>query len=120
MKKFLVSVSLVMMLLFSVSPAMSAPITLVYAEVNPLDTIVGHIATTFKDAVEKLSNGEIKIDVQAGGVLGTEAQILDGMLGGGDTVDIMRISAFALSSYGCQKAMLLSIPYIFRPRNRLL
>ena len=117
MKKFLVSVSLVMMLLFSVSPAMSAPITLVYAEVNPLDTIVGHIATTFKDAVEKLSNGEIKIDVQAGGVLGTEAQILDGMLGGGDTVDIMRISAFALSSYGCQKAMLLSIPYTFVSRE---
>ncbi len=117
MKKFLVSVSLVMMLLVSVSPAMSAPVTLVYAEVNPLDTIVGHIATTFKEAVEKLSNGDIKIDVQAGGVLGTEAQILDGMLGGGDTVDIMRISAFALSSYGCQKAMLLSIPYTFVSRE---
>ena len=49
--------------------------------------------------------------------MGTEAQILDGMLGGGDTVDIMRISAFALSSYGCQKAMLLSIPYTFVSRE---
>ena len=39
------------------------------------------------------------------------------MLGGGDTVDIMRISAFALSSYGCQKAMLLSIPYTFVSRE---
>ena len=116
MKKLFVLFSIVSVLVFSVTPAMSA-VTLVYAEVNPLDTIVGHIATTFKEAVEKLSNGDIKIDIQAGGVLGTEAQILDGMLGGGDTVDIMRISAFALSSYGCQKAMLLSIPYTFVSRE---
>ncbi len=117
MRKFLCSVSLLVILLVSAVPAMSKPVTLVYAEVNPLDTIVGHIAMTFKTEVEKLSKGEVKIDVQAGGVLGTEAQILDGMLGGGDTVDIMRISAFALSSYGCQKAMLLSIPYTFVSRE---
>ena len=90
--------------------ACAAPVTLVYAEVNPLDTIVGQVGTTFKQKVEELSGGDVKIDIQASGVLGTEAQLLDGMLGGGDTVDIMRISAFALSSYGCQKAMLLSIP----------
>ena len=36
---------------------------------------------------------------------------------GGDTVDISRISAFALTSYGCQKAMLLSIPYTFVSRE---
>jgi TRAP-type C4-dicarboxylate transport system substrate-binding protein len=99
------------------SVSMAAPVTLVYAEVNPLDTIVGQIAQAFKTKVEELSGGEVKIDLQAGGVLGTEAQLLDGMLGGGDTVDIMRISAFALTSYGCQKAMLLSIPYTFVSRE---
>ena len=117
MKKLLVSLVLVSVVMFSAAPAMSAPVTLVYAEVNPLDTIVGHIAVTFKEAVEKLSNGDIKVDVQAGGVLGTEAQLLDGILGGGTTVDIMRISAFALTSYGCQKAMLLSVPYTFVSRE---
>lgn len=117
MKKLLVVFTIVSVALFSVMPAMAAPITLVYAEVNPLDTIVGQIATTFKQKVEELSGGDVKIDVQAGGVLGTEAQILDGMLGGNDTVDIMRISAFALSSYGCQKATLLSIPYTFVSRE---
>lgn len=117
MRKFLVTLSLVIILVVSASPAMSEPVTLVYAEVNPLDTIVGHMAQTFKQAVEELSNGDVKIDLQAGGVLGTEAQILDGMLGGGDTVDIMRISAFALTSYGCQKAMLLSVPYTFVSRE---
>ncbi len=116
MKRFLIALT-VLLVAFSVTPAMSAPVTLVYAEVNPLDTIVGQVGTLFKQKVEELSGGDVKIDLQAGGVLGTEAQILDGMLGGGDTVDIMRISAFALSSYGCQKAMLLSIPYTFVSRE---
>lgn len=115
MKKVLALLSLVSLLVFTVTPALA--VTLVYAEVNPLDTIVGQIAQAFKAKVEELSGGDVKIDVQAGGVLGTEAQILDGMLGGGDTVDVMRISAFALSSYGCQKAMLLSIPYTFVSRE---
>ncbi|MBQ3450529.1 MAG: TRAP transporter substrate-binding protein [Synergistaceae bacterium] len=115
MKKLVVLFSIVSLFVFTVTPALA--VTLVYAEVNPLDTIVGQIGQTFKAKVEELSGGDVKIDLQAGGVLGTEAQILDGMLGGGDTVDIMRISAFALSSYGCQKAMLLSIPYTFVSRE---
>lgn len=115
MKKSLAIFSIVSLLVLTVTPAFA--VTLVYAEVNPLDTIVGQIAQAFKAKVEEISGGDVKIDVQAGGVLGTEAQILDGMLGGGDTVDIMRISAFALSSYGCQKAMLLSIPYTFVSRE---
>ena len=116
MKKFL-ALSVVVLVALGAAQAFAEPVTLVYAEVNPLDTIVGQIATNFKQKVEELSGGEIKIDVQASGVLGTEAQLLDGMLGGGDTVDMMRISAFALSSYGCQKAMLLSIPYTFVSRE---
>ena len=110
MKK-LVTLVLALALVFCAVAAMAEPVTLTYAEVNPLDTIVGQTATAFKEKVEELSGGEIIIDVQASGVLGSEAQILDGILMGGDTVDISRISAFALTSYGCQKAMLLSIPY---------
>ena len=34
-------------------------VTLVYAEVNPLDTIVGQMATDFKEKVEELSDGKI-------------------------------------------------------------
>lgn len=92
-------------------------VTLVYAEVNPLDTIVGQTATAFKEKVEELSGGSITIDLQASGVLGAENDVLDSMLGGGDTVDIARISAFALTSYGGQKSMLLSIPYTFESRE---
>src|SRR5699024_1288420 len=44
-------------------------VTLVYAEVNPLDTIVGQTASYFKEQVESLSGGSITIDLQASGVL---------------------------------------------------
>lgn len=91
-------------------------VTLVMAEVNPLDTIVGKTDTAFKEKVEELSGGSIKIDLQASGVLGSENDVLDTMLGGGGTIDISRISAFALTSYGVKKSTLLSIPYIFENR----
>lgn len=92
-------------------------VTLVYAEVNPLDSIVGQMASDFKSKVEELSGGKITIDVQASGVLGSENDVLDTMLGGGGTIDMSRISAFALTSYGGQKSMLLSLPYTFVSRE---
>ena len=95
----------------------NAEVTLVYAEVNPLDTVVGQTGTAFKEKVEELSEGKIHIDIQASGVLGSENDVLDGMLGGTGTVDMSRISAFALTSYGAKKASLLSIPYTFNSRD---
>ncbi len=96
----------------------SAPeFTFVYAEVNPLDTIVGQTGSAFKEKVEELSGGRIKIDLQASGVLGSENDVLDTMLGGGGTIDISRISAFALTSYGGEKSKLLSVPYTFVSRD---
>ena len=92
-------------------------VTLVYAEVNPLDTIVGQTDSFFKEKVEELSGGSITIDLQASGVLGSENDVLDTMLGGGGTIDMSRISAFALTSYGGEKSMLLSIPYTFVNRD---
>lgn len=92
-------------------------VTLVYAEVNPLDTIVGQTDTAFKEKVEELSGGKIKIDIQASGVLGSENDVLDTMLGGGGTIDMSRISAFALTPYGGEKSKLLSIPYTFVNRE---
>ena len=43
--------------------------------------------------------------------------MLDAMLGGGGTIDMSRISAFALTSYGGEKSKLLSIPYTFVNRE---
>ena len=93
------------------------PLTLVYAEVNPEDTIVGQVAHDFKEKVEELSNGQIIIDVQYSGVLGSENDVLDAMLAGSGAADISRISAFALNSYGAEKSVLLSLPYTFESRD---
>lgn len=92
-------------------------VTLVYAEVNPEDTIVGKTATEFKRLVEELSGGSITIDVRYSGVLGSENDVLDAIVGGDDSIDMSRISAFALTSYGAKKSMLLSIPYTFVSRE---
>ena len=114
MKK-LFSIALVLVMLLSCAAAIAEePITLTYAEVNPLEgTIVGAVATAFKEKVEELTGGSVLIDIQASGVLGSEDQVLDNLLAGGNVTDISRISAFALTQYGCNKAKLLSIPYTF-------
>ncbi|MCR5641499.1 MAG: TRAP transporter substrate-binding protein DctP [Lachnospiraceae bacterium] len=92
-------------------------ITLVMAEVNPLDTVVGQMDQKFKEEVESRSGGSIKIDLRAGGVLGSENDVIDGILGDSKTVDISRISAFILTPYGCEKSKLLSLPYTFENRE---
>ena len=91
-------------------------VTLVYAEVNPLDAIVGQTGSHFKEKVEELTGGSVVVDVQASGVLGSENDVLDAILGGSTSIDISRISAFALTSYGCNKSKLLSIPFTFENR----
>jgi len=92
-------------------------ITLVYAEVNPLDTIAGQTAKAFKEKVEELSEGAILIDVQHSAVLGSEYEVLESMLEGEGTIDLARISAFALTNYGGEKSKLLSLPYTFSSRE---
>jgi len=92
-------------------------IKLVMAEVNPLDTIVGMTDVYFAEQVKELTGGTVEIDLQDSGVLGSENDVLDAMLGGDDSIDISRISAFALSSYGCSKATLLSIPFTWESRD---
>lgn len=104
----------------SEAPAAAAEeknVTLKMAEVNPLDTIVGMTDSFFAQKVEELTNGTVKIDLQAAGVLGSENDVLDAIANGDDSIDISRISAFALTTYGCQKASLLSIPYTWTGRD---
>ena len=116
MKKVL-SVVLALVMLLACTAAMADTVTLTYGEVNPADTIVGQTDTFFKNKVEELTGGSVIIDIQFGGVLGSEAQVLDGIFMGNDTVDMHRISAFALNSYGCKKATLLSLPFTFVSRD---
>ena len=90
------------------------PITLTYAEVNPVEgTVVGDVALAFKAKLEELSGGAIVVDIQASGVMGDEKTVLANILGGDDSVDVARISAFALNQYGAKKTVFLTLPYVF-------
>lgn len=92
-------------------------VVLTMAELNALDgTICGMTDSKFKEAVEAISGGSMTIDIRPNGVLGAEADILDGMIGGTSTVDIARITASSLVSYGCDKIALTSLPYMFNDR----
>ena len=117
MKKLLCAVLAIIMVLGLSQVAMADTITLVMAEVNPLDTIVGQTDTFFAQKVEELTGGTVKIDLQAAGVLGSENDVLDAIANYDDSIDISRISAFALNTYGCEKASLLSIPYTWTGRD---
>lgn len=122
MKKLLcIALALTMVLGLAITAhadvASDPKVTLVMAEVNPLDTIVGQTDSFFKEKVEELSGGSITIDLQASGVLGSENDVLDAIANYDNSIDISRISAFALTTYGCQKASLLSIPYTWTGRD---
>ena len=114
MKK-LFSIALVLVMLLSCAAALAeAPITLTYAEVNPVEgTVVGDVALAFKSKLEELSGGAVVVDIQASGVMGDEKTVLANILGGDTSVDVVRISAFALNQYGAQKSVFLTLPYVF-------
>ena len=76
MKKMLVLVLALAMLLSCACALADEPVTLTYSEVNPLEgNVVGEVAKAFKAKVEEISGGSVLIDIQAGGVLGSEDQI---------------------------------------------
>ena len=113
MKK-LFSIVLVLAMVLACSAALAEPVTLTYAEVNPVNgTVVGDVALAFKDKLEELSGGEVLVDIKDSGVMGDEKSVLGNILAGDDSVDVVRISAFALNQYGAEKSVFLTLPYVF-------
>ena len=88
-------------------------VTLVMAEVNPPETIAGQMDQAFKQKVEELSGGKIKIDLQCSGILGDVDSVVSLMLKPHSTIQIHRMSAVNMASYGCLQSSLLGIPYTF-------
>lgn len=115
------SAALAMVMAASMMVGMTAgaeeTVNLVYAEVNPEDSLMGQTAKAFKEKVEELTDGSVTVDVQYSGVLGAEGDVLDTMLGGAGTVDVARVATFSLTSYGATRTSLLSVPYTFEGRE---
>lgn len=94
----------------------NAVLTLVMAEVNPEDTIVGCMDTAFKEKVEELSDGKMKIDLHCSGILGDETQVMKLVMSPNSSIQLVRGPA-NLSSYSngyTVKSSLIAIPYTFK------
>ncbi len=89
-------------------------IELVMADVSSMNTIAGLTDLTFKQNVESLSNGKIKINLQVNGVLGDEEQVLNLMQSRDNAIQLARISTASLVMHGAKKCALLATPYTFR------
>ncbi len=92
-------------------------ITLVMAEVNPEGTISAQMDQAFKEKVEELSGGKIKIDLKTGGILGDEESVMGLQRKPGNTIHLQRISAFNVAALGCEKSSLLVIPFTFANKD---
>ena len=92
-------------------------ITLVMAEVNPAESIAGQMDQAFKEKVEELSDGKIKINLQCSGILGDVDSVMDLMMKPNSTIHIHRMSAVNMAMYGCKKSSLLSIPFTFSSKE---
>lgn len=89
------------------------PLTLVMAEVNPENSVCGQMDAAFKNKVEELSGGKIKIDVRYSGVLGDEKEVINLMKNPESSIQLCRFSA-NLSGYGEPKSALISVPFTFK------
>ena len=92
-------------------------ITLVMAEVNPAETIAGQMDQAFKQKVEELSQGKIKIDLQCSGILGDIDTLMTMATKPGSSVHILRLSAMSFAPYDCKKTLMLAIPYTFSNKD---
>lgn len=101
------------------APAASGgAVTLVYNEVNPESSLAGQVATYLAEQADALSGGTVKIDVRAGGsLMGSEVDAIDDMTGPAPTVDIARISIFALDNYGVPTTRITNLPFVFTSRE---
>ena len=92
-------------------------VTLVMAEVNPEGSISAQMDQAFKEKVEALSEGKITVDLQFGGTLGDEEEVMSLLTKPNSSIQLERISAFTLTSYGCTKSSLLTIPFTFASKD---
>ncbi|MBO6219871.1 MAG: TRAP transporter substrate-binding protein [Treponema sp.] len=92
-------------------------ITLVMAEVNPPETLAGKTDLAFKEKVEELSGGKIKIDLQFSGILGDNSTVRKLITQPNSTIHIARQSTAGFVALGCKSYALLSIPFTFSSRE---
>ena len=86
--------------------------TLKWNEVNGETYGATVAAHEFAKKVEEVSGGQLKIDLYTNGVLGSEAESMQGIQMG--TLDIFRGNASSLPNYGAEIIGSTGLPYVFK------
>lgn len=90
-------------------------ITLKFVEQMPEGHIMTDTLFHFADKVEELSNGSIKVERYAGGQLGDDTAMQEGVQMG--TIDVIRAEFTTLVNFGAKKAAVTTLPYVIRDRD---
>ena len=96
--------------------AQSEQINLKLAHVANTDEPYHKAAEKFSDLVKKYTDGNVQVKIFPNSSLGSQKQILEGLLTG--TVDISLTSAAALSNY-LPKTQVIELPFMFRSREHV-
>lgn len=88
------------------------PLTLLMAESNPPESLIGQVDQAFAEKVAELSDGRITVNLQCSGILGDEAKVMEMIVKPDSSIQLARVSA-SLASYGGEKSKLITIPYTF-------
>ena len=107
--------TIIMLLLLSMTSGAQKVFRMAHNHSGETPTTLG--CYYFADRVEELTDGEIKIEVFIGGVLGSEVETMEQLLEG--TIEMNRISATRLGEFN-PIMDIFSIPYLFRNEQHFL
>ena len=111
-RKILVLCLMLIALLALSLPGLSEKNTILLkaATVKPADSTEAIVLSTFKELVEKRTQGTIRIEVYTDGALGNDEQLIGGLHRG--TVDLATCAAFKYGGY-VPEFMTLELPFLF-------
>jgi len=118
MKKFLVTMLFVLLAvtLFAAGQSESVgtpeePIVLRFADIHPANNPTGKADIAFAEAIERNSNGRIKVELYLGGQLGDEKEYIEQIQMG--SLDLCRVSAAPMGQFN-EQMNVYTFPYLFK------
>lgn len=116
LRRSIVAVLAIMAITFVFGIAEAKTLTLKLAYVAPIGTINHEVGEKFKDSVEKLSEGEIKVNLFPGGQLGSLPQLFGQLKKG--AIDLFKTDVVVAAIVGGAKSLsVLAAPYLFRDQD---
>lgn len=116
LRQNIVIILVVIAMSFGMAIAEGKALTLRFAYVAPIGTINHEVGVKFKETIEKLSKGDIKVDLFPGGQLGTLPEMFGQLKKG--SIDLFKTDLGVASILGGSKSLaVVFAPYLFRDQE---